>query len=174
MLISCHFFCRITNALDLKEHLQKTVKKLPAGIRRKVRLQTARVQPSAQHRAGECFTAPRVCRPPAVLRPEHAGEPPGHAAGRAIHRHGSQSQAAHVVSVRRGGGDAVTRVPVSYGYILIQSPARKEKLWLRVSRDPLKLNHIFHEVLTIHYVFWDQNENSVVWIVFTWFSSRLK
>ena len=102
MLISCHLFCRITNALDLKEHLQKTVKKLPAGIRRKVRLQTARMQPRARHRAGECLTAPRVCRPPAVLRPEHAGEPRGHAAGRAVHRHGSQSQAAHVVSVRRG------------------------------------------------------------------------
>ncbi|VTJ92293.1 Hypothetical predicted protein, partial [Marmota monax] len=27
---------RITNALDLKEHLQKTIKKLPAGIKRKL------------------------------------------------------------------------------------------------------------------------------------------
>lgn len=27
---------QVTNALDLKEHLQKTIKKLPAGIKRKV------------------------------------------------------------------------------------------------------------------------------------------
>lgn len=35
LILYC-LFCRITNALDLKEHLQKTVKKLPAGIKRKV------------------------------------------------------------------------------------------------------------------------------------------
>ena len=171
MLISCHFFCRITNALDLKEHLQKTVKKLPAGIRRKVRLQTARVQPSAQHRAGECLTAPHVCVPQLCFALSMLGNPPVTLLDEPSTGMDPKAKQ-HMWWV--WGGDAVTRVPVSYGYILIQSPARKEKLWLRVSRDPLKLNHIFHEVLTIHYVFWDQNENSVVWIVFTWFSSRLK
>lgn len=113
----------------------------------------ARVQPSAWHRAGRAsYSPPCLSSPAAVLRPEHAGEPPGHAAGRAVHRHGSQSQAAHVVSVRRGLARPRAGPP-SLGSCQVrihtQSPARKEKLWLPVSRDPLKLNHIFHEVLTI-------------------------
>ncbi|XP_044794440.2 cholesterol transporter ABCA5 isoform X2 [Bubalus bubalis] len=44
---------RITNALDLKEHLQKTVKKLPAGIRRKL-----------------CFALSMLGNPPVTLLDE--------------------------------------------------------------------------------------------------------
>lgn len=43
----------------------------------------------------------------ALLRPEHAGQPAGDAAGRALHRHGPQSQAAHVVSAVLAGGSSL-------------------------------------------------------------------
>lgn len=142
-----HLFCRITNALDLKEHLQKTVKKLPAGIKRKVRL-SERVRacsPAPGTVPAACLTAtpsPCLSSPPAVLRPEHAGEPPGHAAGRAVHRHGSQSQAAHVVSVR--WGRARPRAgPPSLGSCQVrihtQSPARKENCDYVFLEIPLNL-----------------------------------
>ena len=106
LLISYHLFCRITNALDLKEHLQKTVKKLPAGIKRKVRLsdRACMSSPAPGRRRPTVSQPPVFVVPPAVLRPEHAGQPPGHAAGRAVHRYGSQSQTAHVVSMGQGHG----------------------------------------------------------------------
>ena len=71
LLISYHLICRITNALDLKEHLQKTIKKLPAGIKRKVRLSDcSRVPSPAPGTApADCLTAPRVCRPPSCASP---------------------------------------------------------------------------------------------------------
>ena len=71
LLISYHLICRITNALDLKEHLQKTIKKLPAGIKRKVRLSDcSRVPSPAPGTApADCLTAPRICRPPRCASP---------------------------------------------------------------------------------------------------------
>ena len=71
LLISYHLFCRITNALDLKEHLQKTAKKLPAGIKRKVRLsdRACMSSPAPGAAPADCLTAPCVCRPPSCALP---------------------------------------------------------------------------------------------------------
>lgn len=131
----------------------------------------ARVQPSAWHRAGRVSYShplPVFVVPPSCASPWACWGTPRSRCWTSrpqawIPKPSSTCGECEVGTREAPRWAAITRV--LSGTDTYSESCKEGKLWLRVSRDPLKLNHIFHEVLTTHCVFWDQNENSVVWIV---------
>lgn len=70
--------------------------------------------------SSRCVLTLSLCRPPALLCPEHAWQPAGHALGRTVNRDGSQSQAAHVVSATRATGSWPDKIcPILYNCIIL-------------------------------------------------------